>query len=97
MTDHNPYVRLWDARKKATVYEHQVVAEAKLGRPLEPGEVIHHDDGNKRNNDPSNVWIFSSQRAHMLYEQYRRREGAGVGHLFEIEEVLERAKLWVVR
>ncbi len=97
MTDHNPYVRLWDARKKVTVYEHQVVAETKLGRPLEPGEVVHHDDGNKRNNDPGNVWIFSSQRAHMLYEQYKRRELLGVGHLFEIEEVLGRCGLWVVR
>ena len=35
-------------------------------------------------------------RAHMLYEQYRREE-LGVEHLFEIEEVLERFGLWVVR
>ena len=33
----------------------------------------------------------------MLYEQYKRRELLGVGHLFEIEEVFKRAGLWVVR
>jgi len=32
---------------------------------------VHHDDGDKRNNHPENIWVFSSQRAHMLYEHYR--------------------------
>ncbi len=32
----NPYVRRWDARTRETYYEHQAVAEWKLGRPLEP-------------------------------------------------------------
>ena len=97
MTEHNPYIRRWDPRKKETFYEHRAVAEWKLGRPLEPGEVVHHDDGDKSNNHPENVWVFSCQRAHMLYEQYRKREGLGVGHLFGIEEVLERRGLWVMR
>jgi hypothetical protein len=34
---------------------HRVVMETKLGRPLLPGEVVHHIDGNKRNNDPENL------------------------------------------
>ena len=96
-TLHNPYPRRWDPRTKEVYYEHRAVAEWKLGRPLKTGEVVHHDDGNKRDSHPDNVWIFSCQRAHMLYEQYKRRELLGVGHLFEIEEVLERAGLWVVR
>ncbi len=57
----NPYVRRWDPYTQETYYEHQAVAEMKLGRPLEPGEVVHHDDGNKRHNHPDNIWIFSSQ------------------------------------
>ena len=93
----NPYVRLWDRDTQETYYEHQRVAEEKLGRPLEPGEVVHHDDGNKRHNDPSNIWIFSSQRAHMLYEHYRAREVRGIGHLLSIEEVLRVHGCWVVR
>ena len=33
-------------------HEHRVVAEQMLGRPLKPGEVVHHIDEDKRNNNP---------------------------------------------
>ena len=33
----------------------------------------------------------------MLYEHYLARQRQGVGHLFEIEEVLEWQGEWVVR
>ncbi|WP_295216362.1 HNH endonuclease [Ruminococcus sp.] len=44
--------------------EHRVVAEKIMGRKLEKGEVVHHVDGNKRNNSPENLMVFSSQREH---------------------------------
>lgn len=96
-TAHNPYTRLWDADTGETYYEHRAVAEAKLGRPLQAGEVVHHEDGNKQNNHPENVVIFSSQTAHMLYENYYLRERAGVKHLFTVEESLEMQGHWFVR
>lgn len=43
---------------------HRVVAEQMLGRPLEKGEIVHHKDGNKWNNDPSNLEVMS-QSMHM--------------------------------
>lgn len=41
------------------VFEHQKVAEEKLGRPLRGDEVVHHLDGNKTNNDPANLIVVS--------------------------------------
>ena len=45
-------------------HTHRMVAERMLGRKLKPGEVVHHIDGNKRNNVPENLIVFSSQSEH---------------------------------
>ena len=46
------------------IHEHRIIAERKLGRKLQQGEVVHHIDGNKRNNRPENLQVFSSQAEH---------------------------------
>lgn len=43
---------------------HRKVAEELAGRPLVKGEVVHHIDGNKFNNLPSNLMV-TTQSAHM--------------------------------
>lgn len=43
---------------------HRAVAANKLGRPLRKEERVHHKDRNKLNNDPRNLHVFSSQKAH---------------------------------
>lgn len=45
-------------------HEHRVVAELKIGRPLQPGEVVHHRDGNHKNNHPDNLEVLPSQAEH---------------------------------
>jgi hypothetical protein len=43
---------------------HRVVMEQKIGRKLKRGEIVHHIDGNKRNNDPDNLMI-TTQSEHL--------------------------------
>lgn len=45
-------------------HEHRVIAEQKIGRPLKKGEVVHHLDGNKRNNSPDNLQVLPSRAEH---------------------------------
>ena len=33
------------------VYEHRLLMEQKIGRLLRPGEIIHHKDGDRLNNN----------------------------------------------
>ena len=41
------------------IHEHRVIAEEMLGRPLKSYGVVHHIDGNKRNNDPRNLKVMT--------------------------------------
>ena len=56
---------------------HRAIAEGILGRPLAKGEVVHHIDNNKQNNNPDNLMVFSSQAEHARHhmnEKYAKRE-----------------------
>ncbi|MGI5965423.1 MAG: HNH endonuclease [Anaerotruncus rubiinfantis] len=51
-------------RKLYGRHEHRVAAEKMLGRHLTQEEVVHHVDGDKRNNTPDNLMVLPSQSAH---------------------------------
>jgi hypothetical protein len=58
-------------------HAHRVIAEQMLGRPLKRGEIVHHIDGDKHNNAPSNLQVMT-QSEHMKL------------HLAEIQEIRRR-------
>ncbi len=58
--DDNGYERFKDSNKLV----HRWVAEKKLGRQLDPEEVVHHKNRNKLDNHPSNLWVFPNQEEH---------------------------------
>lgn len=54
---------------------HCIIAEAMLGRPLMMDEVVHHVDGNKKNNTPSNLMVLTNSehvRVHRLNDHKNR-------------------------
>ena len=68
----NGYVEIYypthpNANKRKTVYEHQLVAEKKIGRYLKTGEVVHHIDLNKSNNSPDNLVVLTNDEHAKLH------------------------------
>jgi len=43
--------------------------EKILGRKLHPNERVHHLDGDKSNNNPENLMLFSTGSEHIKFEQ----------------------------
>lgn len=50
------------------VYEHVLVAEHMLGRKLSDDEVVHHLDGDRGNNHPSNLLVLLRSQHVRLHE-----------------------------
>ena len=59
------------------VREHRLSMENHIGRYLSPKEVVHHIDGNKKNNDISNLVLYASNGEHLRDELKGRKQRGG--------------------
>lgn len=64
--------------KDGYILEHRIVVENYLGRLLRKDEVVHHKDGNKTNNDISNLVVLTQQEHSRLHFLEREKEGRGL-------------------
>lgn len=64
------YIRVrWQGKR---VYLHRLVWELANGRPCPPDHVIHHIDGNKANNRPTNLSALLRADHIRAHDFYRR-------------------------
>ncbi|MGA4867512.1 HNH endonuclease [Streptomyces lavendulocolor] len=59
------------ADRRGYVYEHILVAEQAMGRPLRKGEQVHHKNHVKTDNRPENLAVKASRAHHAL--EHRKR------------------------
>jgi predicted DNA-binding protein YlxM (UPF0122 family) len=73
------------ANQRGYVREHLLVAEEKLGRPIDFSEVIHHINFKKGDNRPENLYVYSNISEHT---KTHIRLMDIIGELFEDKIVL---------
>lgn len=56
------------------VYEHRLVMESMIGRYLEWDEVVHHKNGQRNDNRPENLELYSNNAEHVEAEHSWSRE-----------------------
>lgn len=82
--DKDGYVLIWKPDHKYSDYhgyvrEHRLVVEKYLDRILEPNEVVHHKDKNKKNNKIENLILYENSSEHQK-EHYHSGDAKHIKH-----------------
>jgi hypothetical protein len=62
--DH-PHARLLPGKNTPRIFEHRLVVEQRLGRYLDPLEIVDHIDGLTLHNAPGNLRLFACNADHL--------------------------------
>lgn len=65
----NGYQKFVDPRTGRAEYTHRRVAEKMVGGKIFPGYEVHHKDGNKNNNRPSNLTVLSKAEHRRIHSK----------------------------
>jgi hypothetical protein len=60
---------------KGYVPEHRLVVERMIQRFLRPGEVVHHLDNDRANNEINNLMLFKNAKEHAKFHNKIKRTG----------------------
>lgn len=78
--------------KWMTIGYHRYVMEQAIGRKLNRLEHVHHLDGNKLNNDISNLKIMTRSEHHGLHMKEKHKDGKIIKNLQEKRKLLSPEK-----
>jgi len=68
-TNGSGYQQFKDQRTGQWVLTHRRVAEKMVGGKIYPGREVHHIDGDKNNNRPSNLVVVSSAQHRRIHRK----------------------------